>query len=79
MGNSTQQRRVLWATGISSIGVLISVMGWRSIFLVNVPICLVGIALTWRVSSVPPLNLRLQSPVHSTLLGKSRWSRPSPC
>jgi MFS transporter, DHA2 family, methylenomycin A resistance protein len=33
-------------------GVLIGLSGWRSIFLVNVPVCVAGIAMAWRVA--PP-------------------------
>jgi DHA2 family methylenomycin A resistance protein-like MFS transporter len=46
----------IWAAGASLAltagplagGALISVVGWRSIFLVNLPIGLVGLGLTWR-------------------------------
>lgn len=30
-------------------GVLIGLSGWRSIFLINVPVCVAGIVMTWRV------------------------------
>src|SRR5579871_2602610 len=39
------------AAGPVAGGVLIATLGWRSIFLVNLPLCLIGIALTFR--SVP--------------------------
>jgi MFS transporter, DHA2 family, methylenomycin A resistance protein len=39
------------AAGPVTAGVLVATMGWRSIFLINLPLCAVGIALTLR--SVP--------------------------
>lgn len=59
----------LWtAAGSGSIavgpvvgGILVEHFGWRSIFLVNVPLCLLGIGLVWRMSEAPiarqPLDL----------------------
>jgi MFS transporter, DHA2 family, methylenomycin A resistance protein len=49
----------IWAAGASLAltagplagGVLIALIGWRSIFLVNLPIGLVGLGLTWRYAS----------------------------
>ena len=43
-------------------GVLIGLSGWRSIFLVNVPVCVAGIVMAWRVgapSSSLPRSTRL--------------------
>ena len=34
-------------------GALLQTLGWRSIFLVNLPICAVGIALVWRLAETP--------------------------
>jgi DHA2 family methylenomycin A resistance protein-like MFS transporter len=52
----------IWAAGASLAltagplagGALIRLVGWRSIFLVNVPIGLAGLALTWRYASETP-------------------------
>jgi MFS transporter, DHA2 family, methylenomycin A resistance protein len=53
---------VAMASGPLLGGVLIGLIGWRSIFLVNVPICLAGIALALRVpgasSDSRPANSR---------------------
>lgn len=32
-------------------GVIIQLFGWRSIFLLNIPVALLGIILTWRISA----------------------------
>ncbi|MEI2429265.1 MFS transporter [Lysobacter yananisis] len=34
-------------------GALLQSLGWRSIFLVNLPICAIGIALAWRIAETP--------------------------
>jgi len=34
-------------------GALLQMLGWRSIFLVNLPICAAGIALVWRLAETP--------------------------
>lgn len=34
-------------------GILIQGYGWRSVFVVNVPVCLVGLLLAWRIESDP--------------------------
>ena len=34
-------------------GLLLQTLGWRSIFLVNLPICALGIALAWRIAETP--------------------------
>lgn len=39
-------------------GVLIDLLGWRSIFLVNVPIGLIGIWMTWRITSETAASAR---------------------
>lgn len=41
------------ATGSLAGGALLQTLGWRSIFLVNLPICALGIALAWRLSETP--------------------------
>jgi MFS transporter, DHA2 family, methylenomycin A resistance protein len=57
--HAIRARAVGWWTAAGSIsiaagpiigGLLMSVMSWRSIFFVNVPVCLLGAWLTWRVS-----------------------------
>ncbi len=55
-------------------GFLIEWFGWRSIFLVNLPVCLVGMAMTLRVSETPRkpqqhLDLLGQFMVMLTLIG----------
>ena len=62
----------IWAAGASLAltagplagGVLIALVGWRSIFLVNLPIGIAGLWLTWRYASETP-----RSPHHSLDLG----------
>ena len=62
----------IWAAGASLAltagplagGALIALVGWRSIFLVNLPIGLAGLWLTWRYASETP-----RSPHHSLDLG----------
>ncbi len=57
-----------WAAGASLAltagpfagGVLIALVGWRAIFLVNLPIGLLGLALTWRYASETPRTERRQ-------------------
>jgi MFS transporter, DHA2 family, methylenomycin A resistance protein len=44
------------AVGPIAGGLLLGVSGWRSIFLVNLPICLVGALLTLRVDERPREN-----------------------
>jgi len=56
----------MWATGASLAltagplagGALITLVGWRSIFLVNLPIGLGGFWLTWRFASETPVSPR---------------------
>ncbi|HZP75156.1 MAG TPA: MFS transporter [Pseudolabrys sp.] len=56
----------LWAAGASVAltagpligGALIQVFGWRSIFLVNLPIGAAGLYLTWRFATETPQNRR---------------------
>jgi MFS transporter, DHA2 family, methylenomycin A resistance protein len=60
-GDEVERGRAIgiWAAGASLAltagplagGILIALVGWRSIFLVNLPIGLVGLWLTWRYSS----------------------------
>jgi DHA2 family methylenomycin A resistance protein-like MFS transporter len=48
---------VAMAAGPLLGGVLIGLSGWRSIFLVNVPVCVAGIVMAWRVGQrVVPLT-----------------------
>ncbi|KAF1069477.1 MAG: Multidrug resistance protein Stp [Pseudomonas citronellolis] len=49
---------VAMAAGPLIGGSLIQVAGWRSLFLVNLPICLVGIVLAWRLPADPPSQAR---------------------
>jgi MFS transporter, DHA2 family, methylenomycin A resistance protein len=62
-GETERGRAVgIWAAGASLAltagplagGVLIAIVGWRSIFLVNLPIGLVGLWLTWRYAGEVP-------------------------
>ena len=50
-------------------GVLVTVAGWRSIFLVNVPICLLTIALLRRYATESPRNPDRRADVPGLLLG----------
>jgi DHA2 family methylenomycin A resistance protein-like MFS transporter len=34
-------------------GLLLGWLGWRSIFFVNLPLCMLGMAMTWRVAETP--------------------------
>lgn len=45
---------VAMAAGPLLGGVLIGLSGWRSIFLVNVPVCLAGVVLAWRIERNAP-------------------------
>jgi len=62
-GDAARARAVaVWAAGASAAlsagpvvgGVLIAVFSWRSIFLINVPLGLIGIGLTWRYARETP-------------------------
>ena len=69
----------IWAAGASLAltagplagGVLIALVGWRSIFLVNLPIGLVGLWLTWRFARESPLmsNRKLDLPGQGLAIG----------
>jgi DHA2 family methylenomycin A resistance protein-like MFS transporter len=56
----------IWAAGASLAlcagplagGALVTLLGWRAIFLVNVPIGLVGLGLTWRYAQETPAKAR---------------------
>jgi MFS transporter, DHA2 family, methylenomycin A resistance protein len=51
-------------------GVLIALVGWRSIFLVNLPIGLAGLWLTWRyVSDTPRTSRELDLPGQAAAIG----------
>ena len=50
-------------------GVLVSLVGWRSIFLVNVPICLLTVYLLRRYVRESPLNPARRADVPGTLFG----------
>jgi DHA2 family methylenomycin A resistance protein-like MFS transporter len=62
--NEAERNRAIgiWAAGASFSlaagplvgGVLIALVGWRSIFLINLPIGLIGMWLTWRFASESP-------------------------
>jgi MFS transporter, DHA2 family, methylenomycin A resistance protein len=49
---------IAMAAGPLAGGLLIHLLGWRSIFLVNVPIALIGAWLTMRIDSVRPATSR---------------------
>ena len=57
------------ALGPVAGGVLITVAGWRSIFLVNVPICLLTIALLRRYADESPKNPDRRADLPGLLLG----------
>jgi len=68
----------LWAAGASVAlvagpplgGVLITLVGWRSIFLVNLPIGLAGLWLTWRyVTDTPRASRELDLPGQAAAIG----------
>jgi MFS transporter, DHA2 family, methylenomycin A resistance protein len=50
-------------------GVLVSLVGWRSIFLVNVPVCLLTVVLLRRYARESPLNPARRTDVPGLLLG----------
>jgi MFS transporter, DHA2 family, methylenomycin A resistance protein len=50
-------------------GVLVSQVGWRSIFLVNVPVCLLTVVLLRRFARESPLNPARRTDLPGTLLG----------
>jgi MFS transporter, DHA2 family, methylenomycin A resistance protein len=50
-------------------GVLVSLVGWRSIFLVNVPVCLLTVVLLRRFARESPLNPARRMDVPGLLLG----------
>ncbi|QPS88050.1 MFS transporter [Serratia plymuthica] len=50
---------VAMAAGPLAGGVLIQLLGWRSLFWINIPVIALGIGLTLRIAAVrPPLSLR---------------------
>ena len=57
------------ALGPVAGGVLVTATGWRSIFLVNVPICLLTIALLRRYATESPRNPGRRADVPGLLLG----------
>jgi MFS transporter, DHA2 family, methylenomycin A resistance protein len=57
------------ALGPVAGGVLVTVAGWRSIFLVNVPICLLTIVLLRRYATESPANPDRKTDVPGLLLG----------
>src|SRR5689334_20779696 len=57
------------ALGPVAGGVLVTVAGWRSIFLVNVPICLLTIVLLRRYATESPRNPDRRADVPGLLLG----------
>jgi DHA2 family methylenomycin A resistance protein-like MFS transporter len=57
------------ALGPVAGGVLVTVAGWRSIFLVNVPVCLLTIVLLRRYASESPANPGRRADVPGLLLG----------
>jgi DHA2 family methylenomycin A resistance protein-like MFS transporter len=59
------------ALGPVAGGVLITLAGWRSIFLVNVPICLLTIVLLRRFATESPTNPDRKTDVPGLLLGVS--------
>lgn len=68
----------VWLAGASAAltagppvgGVLIALVGWRSIFLVNLPIGLAGLWLTWRyVTDTPRAGRKLDLPGQAAAIG----------
>jgi DHA2 family methylenomycin A resistance protein-like MFS transporter len=57
---------VAMASGPLLGGVLIGLSGWRSIFLVNVPVCVAGIVMAWRVAQQTPEASRASHPAPRT-------------
>jgi MFS transporter, DHA2 family, methylenomycin A resistance protein len=57
------------ALGPVAGGVLVTVAGWRSIFLVNVPVCLLTIVLLRRYATESPANPGRRADVSGLLLG----------
>ena len=57
------------ALGPVAGGVLVTVAGWRSIFLVNVPVCLLTIVLLRRYATESPANPGRRADVPGLLLG----------
>jgi DHA2 family methylenomycin A resistance protein-like MFS transporter len=57
------------ALGPVAGGILVTVAGWRSIFLVNVPVCLLTIVLLRRYATESPANPRRRTDVPGLLLG----------
>ncbi|HEY5210408.1 MAG TPA: MFS transporter [Stellaceae bacterium] len=50
------------ASGPLAGGALIALFGWRAIFFVNLPICLAGMALAWRLRDRGPASRRAFDP-----------------
>ena len=60
-------------------GALVAAAGWRSIFLVNVPVCLVTVVLLRRYASESPKNPRRRTDVPGLLLGVTTLAGLTAC
>ena len=49
----TASGAVAAAVGAVAGGLLLQTLGWRSLFFVNLPLCALGLALTWRIAETP--------------------------
>jgi DHA2 family methylenomycin A resistance protein-like MFS transporter len=63
----TAAASVTLAAGPPLGGLLVEILGWRSIFLVNLPICALGVWLTWRVVAETPSQKRALDPAGQAL------------
>ena len=63
------------AVGPVAGGALVAMAGWRSIFLVNVPVCVLTAVLLRRHVTESPLNPARRLDIPGLLLGVAAWPR----